>query len=70
MASLLPSVSYGFTHYHTSLATLSSDSFLLWRQKVQVEDPLQEALILHLHHLVDDKETQIKDKIEGVGWCT
>ena len=68
MAPLSPSVSYGLTHYHTSLATLSSDSFLLWRPKVPAEDPLPEALILHLHHLVDDKETQIKDKTEGAGW--
>lgn len=60
MASPSPPVSYGFTHYHTSLATLSSDSFPLWRQKVRVEDPLQEALILHLHHLVDETETPVK----------
>lgn len=45
-------VAHGLTRCHTSLAILSSDSFPLWRQKVQVEDPLPEALILHLHHLV------------------
>lgn len=53
-ASLSPPVSDVLTHCRTSLATRSGDSFLLWRQKVQVEDPLREVLILHLHHLGDD----------------
>lgn len=68
-ASSSPPVSYGLIHCRTSLATLSGDSFLLWWLKVPVEDPLQEVQILHLHHLMDHKETEVSLEAENTEWC-
>ena len=57
----------GLTHCHTSLATLSSDSFPLWQQKVRVEDPLQEVLTLRLRHLGEEKETEVRVRRQLAG---